>query len=268
MNVIGMVAIVISYDLSYIYYIYYTVHNKHYTQKKNKPQMLQIQKTTKLKLKCVVVLLNYRLCDCDYSLWFNGECNVECNTTECLWDFYECMEIDTNDTCNSYNSSTSWDSYNLNISSSNLTTSDIIDSIPCYTSWVGDTWCDISCNTANCNYDDGSCDGCLDRCEDIYGILNSIPLNGTYGNNVFTKDTACPYADLLFQFANDNDFETDNCSLAFDIVDINGNGFVGWWEAIQFAPALFGLLCMDHWEEKMLQVDCSLCLDNPDYWYW
>ena len=60
--------------------------------------------------------------DCQQNLWFNDICDDKCNNATCNYDFNDCdIEYNPNATC---------DVNNL-----------------CYTEWVGDGWCDVSCVT-------------------------------------------------------------------------------------------------------------------------
>ena len=60
-----------------------------------------------------------------------------------------------------------------------------------------------------------------------------------------------------------------NCTELFQLFDKNGNGFLGWWEIIQNAAiAVLGITSTDHWQQKIEQIDCSVCLQNASYYYW
>ena len=69
--------------------------------------------------------------DCSNNLLFNDECDMSCNISSCVYDFYQCVEIDTNNTCD--------ESYNVNDT--------------CYNDWVDDLWRDKNCNVTECNMD-------------------------------------------------------------------------------------------------------------------
>ena len=209
-----------------------------------------------------------QFCDCDYNLWMNDKCDDTCNTTQCNWDFYQCVEADeVNETCNivvvnEWNDDTNNDSDNY--------------SIHCYKSWVDDTWiddtwCDASCNVEMCDYDSGLCDECADdsQCGQLLFFLNAMRSDeeNIYGNDLLTKQRACQYfGTLVFLF--DEYDQSDNCSDVFDVVDINGNGFIGWYEILQQFAVTLGITQHIHWQEKVDQIDCSACLDNVSYYYW
>ena len=206
-----------------------------------------------------------QLCDCDYSLWFNDECDLSCNKTECNWDFYQCVQSTdtTNETCNI-----------MMMSDDNI----VVDSnysVACYVSWIDDTWCDGSCNVEACGYDGGMCNSCDEQsqCGQILTTLNSIPGDDDdgdwnhYGNDLFTLGRACQYTDILASLVAEFD-ESDNCSYIFNAIDLNNNGFVGWYELLHTFSMRLGITTFSHWQEKVEQIDCSACLNNASYYYW
>ena len=208
-----------------------------------------------------------QLCDCDYDLWFNDKCDNECNTTQCNWDFYQCIDtFGINDTCSSANSTNSDNEW------INYTSIDVdISNTPCYVSWIDDTWCDGSCNVESCDYDGGWCDGCVygSQCKELWDIIDTIPKEegNSYGNDLVTPDAICDYRDV-FVYLFDEFEESDNCSYIFHLIDLNSNGFIGWYEILQFFAFPLGITSHGHWKEKMVQIDCSGCLDNASYYYW
>ena len=206
-----------------------------------------------------------QLCDCEYDLWFNNQCDDECNTTQCNWDFYQCVEsIDTNETCN-YN--------NIAGDDMDMVGSDMVNyTIPCYVSWMDDTWCDSACNVESCNYDGGMCNSCEEgtQCYQILFILQQASSGDDdckYGYDVLTPDVVCPYKDVLVLIMDEFD-HSDNCSVIFDFIDLNDNGFIGWHELVQTFATSLKTTTPTHWNEKIEQIDCSACLNNVSYYYW
>ena len=210
-----------------------------------------------------------QLCDCDYGKWFNNKCDIECNTTQCHWDFDQCIPTPAgNETCNLMNITVTQSIYS-HYSYNN--TDNIAITIPCYESWIDDTWCDGSCNVESCDYDGGWCNGCSTdgQCGYIWTALSTIPPDegSVYGSDLFTQKRVCDYKDLVAYFFDEWD-EADNCSDIFNVIDLNDNGFLGYYEILQYFAFHLGLTTYSHWQDKALQLDCSECLDNSSYYYW
>ena len=205
-----------------------------------------------------------QLCDCEYDLWFNNECDTQCNTTQCSWDFYQCVQTPSlNETCSLENGNAT--------NSMNDASDEDIGSIPCYTLWIDDTWCDAACNVETCHYDEGWCNGCAEdsQCGSFWNELKVIPAEdgSIYGTDLFTKERICQYKDIILHFFDGLD-QSDNCSDVFDLVDLNDNGFIGFYELLQQFAFQLGLTTHPHWQEKVTQLDCSACLVNATYYYW
>ena len=58
-----------------------------------------------------------------------------------------------------------------------------------------------------------------------------------------------------------------NCSVLFDTMDINNNGFVGLFEMLQGFAVEIGFDSNYKWQEKIKQINCSMCLTNPSLYY-
>ena len=196
-----------------------------------------------------------QLCDCEYDLWFNNQCDDECNTTQCNWDFYQCVEsVDANETCN-------------------VTGGDMVNyTIPCYVSWTDDTWCDTVCNVESCDYDGGMCDRCDEgtTCNTILHVLQQASSGDDdykYGYDVLIPEVVCPFKNMLVSIMDEFD-TSDNCSVVFDFIDLNHNGFIGWHELVQTFAYRLKTTTPTHWNEKVEQIDCSACVNNVSYYYW
>ena len=140
----------------------------------------------------------------------------------------------------------------------------------CYTSWIGDSWCDLSCGYQSCEFDDGDCDGCTGHCAQLYEY--TITLLATVNkpaDELVTVDELCTAWNLVQVLKDDIRITVTNCTSAFNQIDINNNGYMGMYETLLIASPVFGLDETDpHYQEKIRQIDCSGCLDNASLYYW
>ena len=100
----------------------------------------------------------------------------------------------------------------------------------CSTSTIGCTafaWqngvCLDGCNCRECNYDGGDCNQLCDGEFDLCIWFND------------ECDVECNTTECNWDIAGVN--ESANCSQLFNILDLNDNGFIGWYEAIQYRIA-------------------------------
>ena len=63
-------------------------------------------------------------------------------------------------------------------------------------------------------------------------------------------------------------FNVANCSIAFKMADLNANNFIGLHEAIVATYQEWGIASLPHWQQKLDQIDCSMCLRNSSLYYW
>lgn len=186
-----------------------------------------------------------QLCDCDLDLWFNGECDESCNTTECAYDFYQCAvdTVNENETCYEYIDNQS--------------------SIVCYSSWIGDTWCDANCRTSSeCEYDDEDCLACSHSCDDVYKLVITYVAAISPPDELITIDEACHETVTVILEQKMQGFT--NCTHQFEKFDLNNNGYVGMLEALIGLADFFGL---DD-ETKLNQIDCTNCVSNQSLYYY
>ena len=201
--------------------------------------------------------------DCRLNTWiFDGECNVACNTSECGWDYTDCVDTSTsNDTCNNLNS---WQ-IDYNYSSS----------VVCYSDWIDDEWCDSYCLELDCeNMDETSCDGSLkggcysgSDCQQANAIIINLISNLMEPLELITVEEVCEHYTEIAGILGADTNEM-NCTQAFDINDLNKNGYIGFWEGIVASAEGWGLYADAHWQQKLLQLDCSNCLDNQSLYWW
>ena len=227
-----------------------------------------------------------QLCQCDSNLWFNDICDVSCNTTLCSYDFEQCVNDETNpnDTCSDVNNTTiSWDTdgnYTHNSSAmddtSTYTNEDIWSSVPCYTSWIGDGWCDKSCNVDECDNDGGRCDTCSldagDDCGTAYALLMGLISTKSDPFELIAWEDVCgvDYIGAISDVVAIVMEGYNNCTEAFYGRDMNGNGYIGFYEAI-IATASVWVATEEtnfHYQDKLLQIDCSHCMVNSSLYYW
>ena len=219
-------------------------------------------------------------------MWFNYQCDPECNTTECAYDFGQCIDIITevigvNDTCYIYpgpnitHTMMEFDVGSLNESnySYNYTLEYGYDhQRACYTSWIGDSWCDLSCVYESCEFDNGDCDGCTQHCQELYKyaitLLASASVNEP-ADELITVDELCSAWSLAQTLKHEIGINVTNCTSMFNQIDINNNGYMGMYETLLIVSPVFGLDETDpHYQEKIRQIDCSGCLANASLYYW
>ena len=138
----------------------------------------------------------------------------------------------------------------------------------CYTSWINDRWCDISCNVQSCDFDSYKCDQCGGSCATAFYYLILHFANTEYPVELITVDEGCQYWNILLGLNLELEDLGGNCSTVFDMLDLNGNGFIGMHEAIAATAETWGLTSDDHWQMKLQQTDCSRCLENASLYYW
>ena len=210
-------------------------------------------------------------CDCIHNntLLFNNECNQRCNTTECDFDLTACSQtVNINDTCTgdyfNYNISIANASLNYN---NNSNSDNVFESTVCYTTWSTDLWCDSNCNVTECGYDNYECNSCPDNHEDsgcsrAYYILIEIGAGVTEPYELVSLNEICNFWDyfVVFGYVPDG---VDNCTHYFYLSDTNANGHVGFYEAIVATAAAWGIDDQD----KLAQIDCSLCMTDQSLYY-
>ena len=193
-------------------------------------------------------------CECNNTLLFNDECNQNCNTVECNFDLATCSQT-VNDTCvggtADYNNSDTDDIY----------------SMICYKTWTTDLWCDGNCNVTECGYDNYQCNGCShdhedSECSRAYFILIENGAGSDEPYELLTLDDVCGYWEFFIDFGYVPE-GVNNCTYWFYTSDTNGNGYVGFYEAIVATAAAWGI---DD-DVKLAQIDCSLCMMNQSLYY-
>ena len=212
-------------------------------------------------------------CSCDIDLWFNGVCDESCNNTICAHDFYSCdhsTQSNRNTTCASYYIDIDYTASNYSSLTSDIinNTNDDSNIIDCYEEWTTDLWCDSACSQSeNCNYDSGYCVECDGTCATAYGYAIDL-LGGLYEPyELVTISEICEHFDVLDSLLTNVD-ENSNCTQVFDMADTNGNGFIGFYEAIVFTAESWGLETSVHYNDKIKQIDCSICMQNASLYYW
>ena len=81
------------------------------------------------------------------SSWVNDKyCDKACNVSECDWDGGDCIGVKRKTQWNYQGWQGQHSSYRIQFCSPG-----------CADTWVGDRYCDVACNVANCGYDAGDC---------------------------------------------------------------------------------------------------------------
>lgn len=199
------------------------------------------------------------------NLWFNDECDVSCNTSECAYDFGECIFVETTITANTtcYSPSdpvNNWnDSYSMN--------SSMFDQ-ECYVYWIGDSLCDTACLLhEKCEFDGMDCQECTPVCETLYTSMVAFLAGQKEPIELVTIDELCDQFSIVQYLGFGMEFS--NCTSAFDALDLNNNSYLGMYEILSAGPPEgWGLDIYPHYEEKIQQINCSHCLANKSLYYW
>ena len=188
----------------------------------------------------------------------DGVCNIACNNSLCNYDFDDCIYTPTtNGTCNNLP-----DDQDLEI-----------ENVTCYSDWTDDLWCDSHCEQLSCEGKSSGCGSSITpcwkkaSCSTVYGIIINLLAAMYEPYELITLDEVCDNFELLAVVTQTN---VDNltCVQAFDIADLNNNGYIGFWEAIVNTAEYWGLDGAVHWEKKIQQIDCSSCLTNASLYWW
>lgn len=184
-----------------------------------------------------------QLCLCDESLWGDGNCDNECNNYKCDYDFGDCLSYNGTDYCYGTNATLTQDG--------------------CPAIWLNDEWCDEYC--MNDHYHEQKCITEINDCSDcgtdtscyfawnyIYGVAA-----GDTSLNYIDEDTVCNIWSFLSQY-----FDYNNCTTAFDQIDLNNDGQISFHETLILTREFFDLSYV-----KAYQLNCSLCLPDPSKFY-
>ena len=193
-----------------------------------------------------------QLCECNWTLLDNGICDQDCNNTKCDFDLIDCFI--------NYNSDT--------VCYGNETD----PNVPCYESWIqdDDQWCDNNCkHWLQCSYDNNVCDGCGGNCAYMKTILIDFVASIYEPSELMTMDELCVRWDEINSLTNFAD-GYKNCTIMFNDWDENQNGHIGLGEWIEKAITRSNALDFQdsaHWQFRLTQINCSLCLDNQSLHY-
>ena len=144
----------------------------------------------------------------------------------------------------------------------------------CYFSWIGDTWCDTNCMNDECNYDGGDCnansnnDNCgAAACGVAYSIFTiASEINGS--SELITHGEWCAVYSLLQSYLPDDEEQGNNCSQSFTIMDENNNSYIGFYEGLSGIGILDADAEVSRADEKLLQINCSICMNDPSLYYY
>ena len=192
---------------------------------------------------------------CTLDTWqMDGICNTGCNNSLCNYDFEDCIyKYTKNDTCN------------------NLLYD--IENVTCYSDWTDDLWCDSHCEQLLCEHSNSGCATATtpcyssSTCRTVHSTIITLLAAIYPPKELITLNEVCEYFQLL-ALVSETDTQNLNCSQAFDIADLNNNGYIGFWEAIVYTAEYWGLYGAVHWEKKIEQIDCSSCLQNASLYWW
>ena len=197
---------------------------------------------------------------CNISTWGNDICDENCNTTQCIWDGYDCASFLNQE-------------YTLDMDC-NLT------QYSCNTSWINDGICDEYCKQCSSVEIESDCTSCtLDNsflCLEIHDwwslLLNTIGVDTTQYEYA-TQSDLCnstdggAFVNALIFYSSDLELGIYSClDFAYNPkIDVNLNGVVGFWEFLNIATKLEILVDSEAvtTQDKINQVNCSLCMQHP-----
>ena len=211
--------------------------------------------------------------ECSMNMLLNDTCDLQCNNTQCGFDFLACVGTlqDVNGTCYVGNiSNYSYNSYSRYNSSNYSELEEMEEFEICYNEWSVDTWCDSNCNRTECNNDNDYCspNSCQsdENCHVAYQTIIQTVASQREPDELIMMDDVCGFWVLLGSIIDTSSYS--NCTHFFQTYDINKNGFLGFHEAIRATAIYFNLDTSVDWHVKLEQIDCSHCMQNSSLWDW
>ena len=201
-----------------------------------------------------------------YSMFENGECNKECNTTYCSFDAGDCIELQlTNATYCNLQVINEAEAANESLASVN-------DSL-CRTDWVGDGWCDQNCRSSeHCLYDSTDCECEENSCSEIYSFFSVVSSASVGDPTTVNNEEMCAFWDYLDaleengQYSTLEDYsaalaqyraENRTCDWVFNTLDINNSTEIDINEFIFATYDTFEISKI-----KAAQINCTSCLES------
>eukprot|EP01083_Nonionella_stella_P195392 719808_1 len=224
---------------------------------------------------CVQLCFAPQLTNCTYDLYTNDVCDEGCDNDYCVE--YEDVSFETKWI---YNSSGKWRAadlwhceidYTLNKptcedSNSSYVSHEMVDEyneyIKCEPDWIGDSDCDDSCRTNECDQDGGDCalgSTCIaNSCKYIYDAWLLFVGFEVYNVNIsYFCNSVYPKAIYVM---NTNPLENVSCENGTDIYDFNRDGYVNFREF-----AFLGYWFAGGGTQKGKQLNCSECIGMEYY---
>ena len=203
----------------------------------------------------------------------NDECNPECRTNACAFDYCDCFDgiewslsfIDNNFTNATNATLMEYEQCSFNWTLCEIKSDCIAFDTNISESWIGDNICDDYCNNKYCDFDNGECKECADSgCQTFWVYFDQIA-------NIDTQDCKisaiemCAVWDLFLSVLNvDVKTYQYNCTEFVDLNDENDDNLVNGFEA---AKGLYRALNDETDEIKLDQLNCSLCWPNVEIYY-
>ena len=193
---------------------------------------------------------------CDIEQLLNNECNEGCNTIFCEFDKYTCASNATDDSTSVGNETCSQG---------------------CYLDWIENDivnqegLCDSRCNVSNCNYDNQACLTCEGACGIMYYYFKLAQAtdygSGDNEKEYLTYNETC-FAYQLFLDTFELSDVNLTCDVGFEMIDLNNNGFIGFYESVNMLRGLLLIWKSVNWEQRMTQIDCSHCMQYNQSMYY
>ena len=130
----------------------------------------------------------------------------------------------------------------------------------CLLEWQDDEWCDGNCQalvdpTGECNdaYDcsgEHICDE-YSSCYDAWLYLINTAANVAEPRELIDNNELCQFWGFVSLYSS----EFNNCTHAYSNIDLNDDGYISFYESLQFTAAFFGIT-----DQKAKQLNCSSCL--------
>ena len=129
----------------------------------------------------------------------------------------------------------------------------------CPSEWIGDAFCDDTCNTADCGMDGGDCDSYCD--DDTCSIFYQVWRAFAGDQHVMNHSHACGamWSTVLAYFQVE---DPKDCLSRVDALDYNQDGFLNFREG-----TVLGMDAMNNFEVDLKgpQVNCSECVGMEYY---
>ena len=211
----------------------------------------------------------YQLCDfnkCNSSMWNNGICDTACNSSKCNFDFGDCSGYvdDVSDNSLDIGGSVCYNETAITFDTDDDGNVSIIaTNVVCYSEWVNDELCDLNCEMASeCYYDGSDCsNGCSGTCQEVYEVFVAYIATINPPYELVDSDEICQLWGVISNIVT-TEYDFKNCTHFYNQANTNNDAYLTLHEILVIIADYFG-----YTQERAMQVDCSMCMQNQSlYW--